>query len=193
MSNKKLIEAANYLEEIKEHQMQTAMLARSTEVYKLADKALKALSEAEQEPTPCGFFTMPYNTTSATKCSNCGFEKYQHKEAEQEKPKEDDNPLIANDKYAVTDWQEHTEPMSAEELSPLELQATKFLNETDTMQFSEMELLAMFASKQLAQQKEETLQEIRNRMEKVPPEGSQMKELWNFALQELLTHLKKEI
>ena len=33
-----------YLEEIKEHQMQTVQLARSTEVYKLADKALKAIN-----------------------------------------------------------------------------------------------------------------------------------------------------
>ncbi len=38
-------EIIKYLEEIKEHQMQTVQLARSTEVYKLADKALtKALT-----------------------------------------------------------------------------------------------------------------------------------------------------
>lgn len=38
-------EIIKYLEEIKEHQMQTVQLARSTEVYKLADKALtQALS-----------------------------------------------------------------------------------------------------------------------------------------------------
>ena len=37
-------EIIKYLEEIKKHQMQTVQLARSTEVYKLADKALaKAL------------------------------------------------------------------------------------------------------------------------------------------------------
>ena len=36
-------EVIKYLEEIKEHQMQTVQLARSTEVYKLADKALKAI------------------------------------------------------------------------------------------------------------------------------------------------------
>jgi len=35
-------EVKRYLEKIKEHQMQTVQLARSTEVYKLADKALKA-------------------------------------------------------------------------------------------------------------------------------------------------------
>ncbi len=33
-----------YLEEIKEHQMQTVQLARTTEVYKLADKALQAIT-----------------------------------------------------------------------------------------------------------------------------------------------------
>jgi hypothetical protein len=38
-------EIIKYLEEIKKHQMQTVQLARSTEVYKLADKALtKALT-----------------------------------------------------------------------------------------------------------------------------------------------------
>lgn len=37
-------EVIKYLEEIKEHQMQTVELARSTEVYKLADKALKAIA-----------------------------------------------------------------------------------------------------------------------------------------------------
>ena len=36
-------EVIKYLEEIKEHQMQTVQLARSTEVYKLANKALKAI------------------------------------------------------------------------------------------------------------------------------------------------------
>ena len=35
-------EVKKYLEKIKEHQMQTVQLARSTEVYKFADKALKA-------------------------------------------------------------------------------------------------------------------------------------------------------
>ena len=37
-------EIIKYLEEIKKHQMQTVQLARSTEVYKLADKALKAIT-----------------------------------------------------------------------------------------------------------------------------------------------------
>lgn len=39
-----MTEVIKYLEEIKEHQMQTVQLARSTEVYKLADKALKAIT-----------------------------------------------------------------------------------------------------------------------------------------------------
>lgn len=39
-----MTEVIKYLEEIKEHQMQTVQLARSTEVYKLADKALKAIN-----------------------------------------------------------------------------------------------------------------------------------------------------
>lgn len=38
-----MTEVIKYLEKIKEHQMQTVDLARSTEVYKLADKALKAI------------------------------------------------------------------------------------------------------------------------------------------------------
>jgi len=33
-----------YLEEIKEHQMNNVQFAKSTEVYKLADKALKAIT-----------------------------------------------------------------------------------------------------------------------------------------------------
>ena len=39
-----MTDVIKYLEEIKEHQMQTVQLARSTEVYKLADKALKAIN-----------------------------------------------------------------------------------------------------------------------------------------------------
>lgn len=39
-----MTEIVKYLEEIKEHQMQTVQLARTTEVYKLADKALKAIN-----------------------------------------------------------------------------------------------------------------------------------------------------
>jgi len=39
-----MTDVIKYLEEIKEHQMQTVQLARSTEVYKLADKALKAIA-----------------------------------------------------------------------------------------------------------------------------------------------------
>ena len=38
----KMKETKKYLEKIKEHQMQTVQLAISTEVYKLADNALKA-------------------------------------------------------------------------------------------------------------------------------------------------------
>lgn len=42
------------LKEIKEHQMQTVQLARSTEVYKLADKALtKALSLYDVSNSAC--------------------------------------------------------------------------------------------------------------------------------------------
>ncbi|MEH6406653.1 MAG: hypothetical protein V7767_05170 [Leeuwenhoekiella sp.] len=39
-----MTDVIKYLEEIKEHQMNTVQLARSTEVYKLADKALKAIA-----------------------------------------------------------------------------------------------------------------------------------------------------
>ena len=40
-------EVIKYLEEIKEHQMNTVQFARSTEPYKLADKALKAINYSQ--------------------------------------------------------------------------------------------------------------------------------------------------
>ena len=39
-----MTDVIKYLEEIKEHQMNNVQFAKSTEVYKLADKALKAIT-----------------------------------------------------------------------------------------------------------------------------------------------------
>jgi len=61
-------EIIKYLEEIKKHQMQTVQLARSTEVYKLADKALAKALLIHGVVVPKG--TLPYDP----KCDNaCKF------------------------------------------------------------------------------------------------------------------------
>ena len=60
-------EIIKYLEEIKEHQMQTVQLARSTKVYKLADKALIKALNIHSVVVPKNGGTLHHKTKVLTK------------------------------------------------------------------------------------------------------------------------------